>query len=687
MDTIVKPPLNLPLRYVVALALFSLAVVVRLWALPSTYANAAYFSFIPATILAFFALGHGPGRLAAALSLLTGYVFFSAPYGVLTYKPLFIPGALVFLFSATLLDLLMTRTIRSHDRLLAALRQVSATELRYAIMVDEHAAAIARVDVLGRVTFVNKAFCHLLDKTAADLLQSCWFDFVLPADIASARLKLSQLTPSHPVSEFEHCFYLKNGALRWAHYLNRGIFDAHGVLVEIESSGHDITARKNLESRLSATREELQDLYDNAPCAYFSLDAAGRYLHLNAKALAWLACTSEAVVGKLGPADFMSADSRMLFEASFARLMTEGRLDDLAFDMVSRRGETRRVSLSSTAVYDGLGQYQHSRSVMYDITEMNRTQRRLQMLAAEQRAILDNDAIGILKLQGGRTAWKNRTVERMFGYAADELRGNTLRRLCRTEEQFAQLTAAALAVLDAGERYRAEVQLVRKDGSSLWVDLSAARVSRESQEVVWSFVDVTLQMRRHQQAQELAHRDGLTGLPNRRQFEALVPQMLAEAEATGVPLAMCFLDLDGFKAVNDGHGHAAGDALLCEMARRMTQTLRANDAVYRFGGDEFMLLLPNVRDADSCRGVLERLLLALEAPVALKALEAVGAVEAMGAQRQVVLSASVGVAFFPGDARTLEPLMHQADQAMYQAKRQPGSALCFAAPQPYAAAM
>lgn len=405
------------------------------------------------------------------------------------------------------------------------------------------------------------------------------------------------------------------------------------------------------------TADELQDLYDNAPCAYFSLNGEGRFTRMNAKAVLWLGCPQEETLGRLGLEDFLAPGSLGPYRECFAILRAHGQVDGLEFDLVSRLGERRRVSLAATTVGDVEAGGLRVRCILHDITELMRAKNRLQALAAEQRAILDNDLVGIIKLNGARTVWKNRTVETMFGYAPGELRGQTARVLYRSDTDFADTAAAAAAAMARGERFRTEVQMVRKDGSLIWIDLSAARVSSDTNETVWSFVDVTLMVRRQEHAHRLAYKDPLTGLPNRHQFEAVVPEVIAQAQATGTPAAICFLDLDGFKAVNDSHGHAAGDLLLREMARRITQRLRADDAVYRFGGDEFVLLLPNVSNAEMCAAVVNRVLEGISEPVRL------------GSGLYACVSASVGVALFPGDGHALEELMHLADQAMYLAKQ------------------
>jgi PAS domain S-box-containing protein len=233
------------------------------------------------------------------------------------------------------------------------------------------------------------------------------------------------------------------------------------------------------------------DPYAHAPCAHFTLDAAGNFVQLNAKALEWFDCAAEQVVGLCGPAPFLSAESREQFPGCLAVLQVHGHIDGLEFEMVTRRGATRRVWLYATAAYDSRGLLYQSACMLHDVTELVRARNRLQVLAAEQRAVLDNDLLGVVKVAGSRIVWKNRTLERLFGYAPGELRGPTLRALYRSEQQFTETTKAAATALALGERYRARLELQRKDGTGLWVDLCAVRVDANREETVWTFLDVT----------------------------------------------------------------------------------------------------------------------------------------------------------------------------------------------------
>lgn len=162
-------------------------------------------------------------------------------------------------------------------------------------------------------------------------------------------------------------------------------------------------------------------------------------------------------------------------------------------------------------------------------------------------------------------------------------------------------------------------------------------------------------IRSRKELQSIAQYDALTGLPNRRLLESHLKQAIADAANGEHQVAVCFLDLDGFKEINDSLGHAAGDYLLQQMSLRLHNCMRASDMLARFGGDEFVVVLNELHSIDECEKILARMIKAAQEAVDIDG-------------KQIVVSASIGVAMYqPGLGR--DELMQRADAAMYQAKQ------------------
>ncbi|NTV95515.1 MAG: EAL domain-containing protein [Thiobacillus sp.] len=199
----------------------------------------------------------------------------------------------------------------------------------------------------------------------------------------------------------------------------------------------------------------------------------------------------------------------------------------------------------------------------------------------------------------------------------------------------------------------------RKDGEIYPERLTITAVVDEQGRLthyVGVFNDISQLKRQEEQLVHLAQHDALTGLPNRVLLADRMRQAIGQAHRSGQVLAVCYLDLDGFKPVNDAHGHQQGDRLLVEMARRMRGVLRGGDTVARLGGDEFVFLLQGLNNIEECELSLNRLLAVVAQPILID-------------DTPVSLSASIGVSLYPNDDEDPDTLIRHADQAMYSAKQ------------------
>ena len=214
--------------------------------------------------------------------------------------------------------------------------------------------------------------------------------------------------------------------------------------------------------------------------------------------------------------------------------------------------------------------------------------------------------------------------------------------------------------IDNAGHWRGELERCNADGGRLVEAISLAAVGQgngTAHHFIAVISDITQAKTYEQKLEQIALYDSLTGLPNRRLLTDRLHQALGHAQRSGQLLAVCYLDLDGFKQVNDQHGHEAGDHLLIEVGRRIQALLRTEDTLARLGGDEMVLLLGNLPHPEACQPVLQRVQEAIGQPVCLNS----------GAQAQV--SCSMGLSFYPFDGDTADLLLRQSDQAMYQAKQ------------------
>ncbi|MGE5478648.1 MAG: EAL domain-containing protein [Bacteroidales bacterium] len=265
----------------------------------------------------------------------------------------------------------------------------------------------------------------------------------------------------------------------------------------------------------------------------------------------------------------------------------------------------------------------------------------------------------------------NPAFTRITGYEAAEVIGRNPR-LLGSGRQGRDFYRAMWSTLHATGSWSGEIWNRNKWGVTYpeWLSISVVkggdgRISH----YVGIFLDISLMKRQEEALHRQAHHDALTGLPNRVLLADRMEQAIVQTRRGAKTMAVAYIDLDGFKPVNDHYGHHAGDALLVEVSRRMAVTLRGGDTVARLGGDEFVVLLQNLANTQECEVALKRLLAEISRPIPL---DGIGPVE---------VTASIGVSLYPADDADPDTLLRHADQAMYLAKEMGRNRYCLYDPE------
>jgi diguanylate cyclase (GGDEF)-like protein/PAS domain S-box-containing protein len=252
----------------------------------------------------------------------------------------------------------------------------------------------------------------------------------------------------------------------------------------------------------------------------------------------------------------------------------------------------------------------------------------------------------------------NDTFSHMTGYTREEVLGK-LPTILQSERQSPEFYIKLWAKVMVKGHWHGEVWSRHKNGEDYAVRLTTS-VVKDSVGFVQHYVslctDITLMKKHHRQLEYMAHYDALTNLPNRVLLADRLSRSMVQCQRRNRSLAVAFMDLDGFKAINDLHGHDVGDELLIQVAQRMKEALREGDTLARIGGDEFIAVMVNLENIEDSEPVLKRLLKAAATPVNL-------------CDVMMQVSASIGVSFYPQDHVDADLLMRHSDQAMYVAKQ------------------
>lgn len=294
----------------------------------------------------------------------------------------------------------------------------------------------------------------------------------------------------------------------------------------------------------------------------------------------------------------------------------------------------------------------------HDITQHLRTARALRSREQRLEGILNTVADGVITVDdNGGIQTFNPAAEKIFGFKKDEVIGRNIRVLLPhpLKEGFSREMGAEWAkILSTGK----EVFGMRKDGVTFPMEM-AVRELRQGENLSFTGIvrDITARKKAEEKVYNLAHFDHLTGLPNRYLLGDRLDEALKRAKRSKREISVMFMDLDGFKKINDTLGHAAGDEALKQVADRLKNSIRNTDTVARVGGDEFVVLLEELHALDETKAVAEKILQALADPLEIEG-------------EDFSVGASIGIGIYPEHADNATSLLICADKAMYQVKQE-----------------
>ena len=380
--------------------------------------------------------------------------------------------------------------------------------------------------------------------------------------------------------------------------------------------------------------------------------------HVPSGALAWTEQTYRCFgfePGEVVPSfelfvDRIHPEDRAQVQATVAKALADGN-DYLAEFRYARKDGSRRIGRASGHVERDPGGAPLTMSgAMQDITSLRQSEQLFQV--AFRASPL---AASIARLDDGVFVEVNARYEAVFGWTRDEMIGHSALVLgLWPDPETRQRWIDELGKTGTVVNY--EATLLNRDGQPRQTSFSAEIIRIDDVPHILAYAqDVTERKATEARIEYLAHHDPLTGLPNRVLFRDRFEVASARAAREGGKVALLFIDLDHFKSVNDTLGHPVGDDLLRVVAQRLREHLRDSDTVSRLGGDEFLIALPDIEDAEAAGQVARKIVQALRAPLRIDG-------------HDLVLTSSIGIAMWPDDGEGFDLLLQRADTAMYEAK-------------------
>ena len=449
------------------------------------------------------------------------------------------------------------------------------------------------------------------------------------------------------------------------------IYSEDGQLIAVVETLRDMTERKLAEQGLidakAAAEDALQKLdestqslrvlsraIEQSPVMNVITDVKGVIQYVNPKFHEITGYASDEAIGKTTSILNAEVHSKEFFHDLWTTI-SSGREWHGEMCNKKKNGEIYWEYVSISPVRNDKGEITQFISSKEDITDRKRAEEALRINASvfdnTQEAIVIADAQNVI-------LDVNAAFTRITGYSREEALGKNPKMLS-SGRQDKVFYSEMWQTLNQHKSWRGEIWNRRKSGEVYAELLSISAICDNEGKVlryVAVFSDISYIKEHETELSRVAHYDALTGIPNRVLLADRMKQAISQTSRDKNKMAVCYLDLDGFKPVNDTMGHEAGDQVLIEVANRIGTAIRGGDTVARLGGDEFVVLLLGLEKGEECVTTLERLLAAIGKPIGIK-------------DKFVTLGASIGVSIFPLDDVDPDTLLRHADQAMYAVKQ------------------
>ncbi len=592
--------------------------------------------------------GFGPGLLSTTVAATSVYWTTMAQRAAVDRQEQVLLAALIANgLAVSVLSAVLQHTLRRAEKQRRLLNDV----------VSGTSDAVFVKDRQGRYLLANQAAARFIDKTVPEVLgkdDTALFDRASGEHLMALDRAIMErgTTQTH-----EERLTVHNGQ-EMVFLVTKGpVLDANGEVSGIFGISRDITERQKAKELLRAREKQLARVIEGSDQGFWDWNLQTNDFHVSPRWETMLGYEpGEMNVSIEHWAEHVHPDDLAASLASIKRHL-EGQTDRHELDLrcKTKSGEWRWIRTRGRIVErDDDGKPLVMAGSHTDVTQ----QKAFELAQREASTVFESSYEGLMVVNAdGLIAKVNPAFVRITGYAPEEVIGQSPR-ILSSGKQDAEFYRRMWDAIGAQDFWQGEIWNRRKSGET-YVELLSISVVRDSvgavEHYVAVFSDISRLKAHEAELDRIAHYDTLTGVPNRRLLADRLAQAIARTGRSESSLAVCYLDLDGFKQVNDEYGHHAGDQLLIGVTEHLKKILRAEDTLARLGGDEFVLLLSDIDSPEECSVILERVLAATGSPVQMDG-------------HTVSISASIGVSLYPQDHADADTLLRHADQAMYLAK-------------------
>lgn len=544
-----------------------------------------------------------------------------------------------------------------------AQKALRKSEERLRRITDNMEDLVLLVNLEGTIEFISPSVKKVLDYDIADLIGHSVIPFIHEDDLARAMLILKKGGKGGE-NKTEIRIRHHDGRFFWFEVIGAAIHNEEGKISGAVLGGRDITQRKEIEDHLRQSEETFRALTESTVVAIFIVQG-DKFRYIN-KAFTILSGYTLDDLREVRFWDLIAPEMRdFVRDQGLARQRGEKLLSNYEIKYLTKTGETRIGDFGATFI-----RYEDKPAMIASISDTTERKRKEEELRASEeryRTIIENIEDGYFEVNlKGDLIFASDPCMKITGTDRKTFIGMNFREFS-PKENWPKIYQAFYKVYETGEPIKNLAwEAVRIDGIHQFIEVSTSLIrDNAGQPVGFRGIvrDVTERKQREDTIQWMAYHDILTGLPNRALFYDRAAMVLAQAKRKQWRFGLMMLDLDRFKDINDTYGHDAGDKLLIGVARCLEQAVREQDSVARIGGDEFVIILPEVSSREGVKMIGERIVKGFQKPISI-------------GQKELTAAFSIGMALYPDDSSDIEGLMRQADEAMYKIKVEGGGLHC-----------
>jgi len=532
--------------------------------------------------------------------------------------------------------------------------RIRSMEQRYHALFEQAATGIARVAPDGKWLEVNHKLCEIVGYNKDELLHLTFQDITHADDLQADLEYVKQMLEGEiQTYSMEKRYIHKKGNIVWINLTVSLIRKLDGSPKFFISVIEDIQQRKQIELNFKVSQMRYQTLVESSPLGFYETDRFGKCIYVNNT---WQDMTGLTLQQSLGDGwqQSLHKDDRDKVGELWQQFIAGKTSWKYEYRMCKHDGKINWVLGTAVPIRDINGQISGYLGANLDITERKKNENKLKLASS----VYTNAREGIcITDHNNHFIDVNSSFTEITGYTLNDVKGKDPKLLSSGKYDKAFFKQMWKKLEKSGHWY-GEIQNRRKNGEIYTESITITTIRGTDGKIdnyLGIFSDVTDRIANLKKLENIAHYDSLTKLPNRLLLSDRIKQSISNSKRNKKLVAVVYLDLDGFKQVNDIHGHEMGDRLLVQLARNMKEALREGDTLARIGGDEFVVILGDLEDTHFCIPLLERLLEESSRPIHIGELT-------------LQVSASLGVTFLSKNSNDADLLLRQADQAMYQAK-------------------